>query len=62
MVRASRDNSKIMLEVMLEAWGKKINKNIFFLIEKDKILIETLKIIHNLLNSLTTASVCRTGT
>ena len=39
MLWAGRDNDKMMLEVILKAWGEKKSKNSFFLIEKHKILI-----------------------
>ena len=52
----------IMLEAILETLGEKIKQNHVFPNENHKTLIAPKKIKHNLLNSLRTASVCRTGT
>ena len=41
---------------------KKLSKNMFFLIEKHKILTKLKKIKQSVFNSLTTAFVCSTGT
>ena len=41
---------------------KKLSKNMFFLIEKHKILIKLKKITQSVFNSLTTAFVCSTET
>ena len=53
MLRTSRENGKIMLEVILEAWS---DKNMFFLYEKHKISVESKKINHKLIDSLTIAT------
>ena len=61
-LRASGDSTKMMLEVVAEAWVKKNKQKMFFLTKIYKTLIQANKISQNLYSSLTTASVCRTGT